>query len=102
MYQKKVEEWQDLFMVLCHMIHGQPSRGTGLFSLKWKNTWNTARGFYILDGAVMTVTEYHKGQNRQQAPRVLARFLPVEVEDYWWGIWRCVIVPLLLAGCRRT
>ncbi|KAL8679402.1 MAG: hypothetical protein Q9186_004313 [Xanthomendoza sp. 1 TL-2023] len=78
-YQEAVEKWLDLFLVLCHLTQGQPARGTELFSLKWKNTVNTARGFYVMDGTIMTVTEYHKGQNRQQAPRMLARFLPAAI-----------------------
>ena len=36
-------------------------------------------GLFIIDGHVMLIIDYHKGQNQSEAPRVIPYILPVDV-----------------------
>ena len=54
-------------------------RGTELASLKITNSWSSLRNFFIIKGAVITLTEYNKSQAVTETPTVVARYLPPSV-----------------------
>jgi superfamily II DNA or RNA helicase len=78
-YHKAVDEFLAMLFVLIHLTSGMPARGTEVTSMKIANTMATTRNFYIHDGQVMTVTEYHKPQAITGAPMVISRWLPAAV-----------------------
>lgn len=78
-YIDRVENFLDMLMFLCHALGGMPARGTEFMSLKIRNSWTTMRNFYVVDGTLMFLTEYHKSQGRTEMPKLIPRFVPRQV-----------------------
>jgi len=78
-YIDHVENFLDRLMFLCHTLGGMPARGTEFATLKIRNSWTTMRNFYVVNGTLMFLTEYHKGQSRTESPKLIPRFVPQEV-----------------------
>ncbi|OBT70934.1 hypothetical protein VF21_10104 [Pseudogymnoascus sp. 05NY08] len=61
-YQRHVERFLELLLILIHLCAGQPSRATEILGLRWKNTANGGvRNVIIENGLVGLVGQYHKG-----------------------------------------
>ncbi|PON19994.1 hypothetical protein TGAM01_v211133 [Trichoderma gamsii] len=78
-YLKSVDRFKELFMLSAHMGGGAPARGDKLGGLRWVNGINRDRGVFIIDGEMVTVTQYHKSLAHFDAPKVIPRFLPPRV-----------------------
>lgn len=39
-----------MFAVLCHLLGGQPARGTEMATLRWRNSVDEQRGVYWVNG----------------------------------------------------
>jgi hypothetical protein len=61
-YQRHVERFLELLLVLIHLCGGQPSRAPEILGLRWKNTANGGvRNIIMENGLVGLVAQYHKG-----------------------------------------
>ncbi|PNP37241.1 hypothetical protein TGAMA5MH_10863 [Trichoderma gamsii] len=78
-YLKSVDRFKELFMLSAHMGGGAPARGDELGGLRWVNGINRDRGVFIIDGEMVTVTQYHKSLAHFDSPKVIPRFLPPRV-----------------------
>lgn len=78
-YLKSVDRFKELFMLSAHMGGGAPARGDELGGLRWVNGINRDRGVFIIDGEMVTVTQYHKSLAHFDSPKVIPRFMPARV-----------------------
>jgi superfamily II DNA helicase RecQ len=83
-----IRRFQELLLVLVHLCCGLPPRGSEILSCKHSNTPNSRRNFFIEDGMVVFVTEYHKGYSISGSTKIIHRYLPREVGElfvyYMW------------------
>ena len=69
-----------LLMILVHWSAGEPARGTELVGLKYVNSGDSRRNFYIIHERVVMVTaEGGKTEGMADVPKVIARYLPIAV-----------------------
>ncbi|KAL6689612.1 P-loop containing nucleoside triphosphate hydrolase protein [Trichoderma pleuroticola] len=78
-YLKSVDRFKELFMLSAYIGGGAPARGDELRGLRWVNGINRDRGVFIINGEMVTVTQYHKSLAHFDAPKVIPRFLPPRV-----------------------
>ncbi|RFU71790.1 recq family helicase, partial [Trichoderma arundinaceum] len=78
-YLKSVDRFKELFLLSAHMAGGAPARGDEIGGLRWVNGINRDRGVFIIDGEMVTVTQYHKSLAHFDSPKVIPRFLPPRV-----------------------
>ena len=88
-YQRHVERFQELLLILMHLCGGQPSRAPEILGLRWKNTPNGGvRNIFIEQGMVAFVAQYHKGYRSSGNIKIIHRYLPKEVREllvyYLW------------------
>src|SRR5204862_3497742 len=61
-YQRQVERFQELLLILMYTSGGQSARVLELLGIRWKNTeQGGVCNIFIEDGLVAFVTTYHKG-----------------------------------------
>ena len=62
-YFRKVKQFKEELVVLCHLTAGAPARGPELFSVMHENGQDSRaqRGVFLNDGMVEMVIPYHKG-----------------------------------------
>lgn len=84
-----IAQFREKLLVAMHITGGQPARGTELLSVRHCNTWKGShRNVFIEDGAVVFVTEYHKGYALSGDVKVIHRYLPKEVGALLvWYLW---------------
>lgn len=88
-YLAKVYSFLKDLLVLVHITGGQPARGPELLSIRHRNTQQGGtRNVFVVDGAVMVKTVYHKGYNVSRKAKHICRFLPPAVSEmmvsYLW------------------
>lgn len=81
-YQRHVERFLELLLILIHLCAGQPSRATEILGLRWKNTANGGvRNVIIENGLVGLVGQYYKGYRSSGNIKIIHRYLPWEVGE---------------------
>ncbi|OBT70930.1 hypothetical protein VF21_10099 [Pseudogymnoascus sp. 05NY08] len=61
-YQRHVEQFLELLLILIHLCAGQPSCATEILGLRWKNTANGGVQNVIIENRLVgLVGQYHKG-----------------------------------------
>ena len=88
-YQRSIDRFRELLLVLFHLCGGQPARAPELLGLRWKNTsQGGTRNIFIENGLVAFVTGYHKGYRSSGNIKIIHRYLPREVAEllvyYLW------------------
>ena len=88
-YERQVERFQELLLILMHMCGGQSARAPELLGIRWKNTeQGGVRNIFIEDGLVAFVTTYHKGYRSSNNIKIIHRYLPREIGEllvyYLW------------------
>src|SRR5579862_7705534 len=88
-YQRNVNRFQELMLILMHMCAGQPGRAPEILGIRWKNTEQGGiRNIFIEDGLVAVVTGYHKGYRSSNNIKIIHRYLPQEIGEllvyYLW------------------
>ena len=86
---RKADTFLKRLLLLVHVTSGQPARGTELLSLRFQNTvLGHTRSVFMDDGAVSTVTAYHKGYSITGSTKIIHRYVPKEVGEllvyYLW------------------
>ena len=77
-YFRKVKQFKEELVVLCHLTAGAPARGPELFSVMHENGQDSRaqRGVFLNDGMVEMVIPYHKGFSFSQKVKIIYRYLP--------------------------
>ena len=79
-YFTSLESFRTDLAVLCHILGGQPARGTELLSIRHTNIANhDQRNIFIENGMVCLVTYWHKAQNITRESLIIYRYLPFEL-----------------------
>jgi len=78
--KKQCLEWlgrcrklQETLVVLCHLLGGQPARGSELATLRWRNSVEEQRGVYWVNGTVMLLAMYSKMRSITRRNRLIPR-----------------------------
>ena len=81
-YQRQVERFQELLLILIHTSGGQSARALELLGIRWKNTEQGGiRNIFIEDGLVTFVTTYHKGYRNSGNIKIIHQYLPREISE---------------------
>jgi RecQ family ATP-dependent DNA helicase len=88
-YQRQVERFQELLLILMHICGGQSARAPELLGIRWTNTeQGGVRNIFVEDGLVAFVTTYHKGYRSSGNIKIVHRYLPREIGEllvyYLW------------------
>ena len=59
-WMKDCKKLLEMLAVLCHLLGGQPARGSELVTLRWRNSVDEKRGVYWANGTVILITMYSK------------------------------------------
>ncbi|KAL9080122.1 MAG: hypothetical protein Q9157_001082 [Trypethelium eluteriae] len=78
-YLRQVEQWLEQLLASVHITSGQPARGTEITTMRHRNSFLQDRNIFVVDGQVMTVIRYHKSQSQWDKPKIVPRFLPVQL-----------------------
>jgi hypothetical protein len=90
-YERQVERFQELLLILMHICGGQAARAPELLGMRWKNTeQGSICNIFIENGLVAFVTAYHKGYRSSGNIKIIHRYLPREIGElliyYLWLI----------------
>jgi hypothetical protein len=66
----------ETLIVLCHVLGGQPARGTELATLRWRNAIDEQRGVYWANGTIMLLVMYSKTRSITGRNKLIPRFMP--------------------------
>jgi hypothetical protein len=81
-YLKQANTFLELLLLLFHILGGQPSLGTELFSLQLRNTIHgLRRNIFIENGLVNFVSFYHKGYSVSGSSKIIHRYLPEAINE---------------------
>jgi superfamily II DNA helicase RecQ len=91
-YQRHVEQFLVLLLLLFHLCGGQPGRAPEILGLRWKNSrQGGVRNIIVENAMVAFVTGYHKGYRNSGNVKIIHRYLPREVGELFvyfvWLIW---------------
>ena len=59
--------------MLCHILGGQPARGTELATLRWRNSVDEQRGVYWVNGTIMLLAMYSKMRSKTRRNKLIPR-----------------------------
>ena len=88
-YQRHVDRFKELLLILMHICGGGLARGLEILGIRWKNTEQGGiRNIFIENGLVTFVTGYHKGYRSSNNIKIIHRYLPREIGEllvyYLW------------------
>jgi hypothetical protein len=63
----------EMLAVLCHILGGQPARGTELATLRWRNGVDEQRGVYWVNGTIMLLAMYSKMRSITRKNKLIPR-----------------------------
>lgn len=78
---KRTKKLLEMLMILCHILGGQPARGTELATLRWKNGIHQQRGIYWSNGTIMLLGIYSKLRGITDRDKTIPRYLYVDLFD---------------------
>lgn len=82
-YLMKDDEYKGLMSLAVHIAGGGPARGRELLGIRHTNAAQNMRNAFITDGQVMVVTAYHKSQAITGKQKVIPRFLPSRIGQFF-------------------
>ena len=91
-YFAQVKVFKEELIVLYHLSAGGPGRGPEVMSIPFKNApdGTVHRGFFVHDGMVESVSDYHKGASSSGTSKIVHRFVAKEVGEvivmYLWAV----------------
>ena len=88
-YQRRVDRFLELMLVIMHMVGGQPPRATEILGMRYCNTSNGGfRNIIVHKGQLCYVAAYHKNYRSSERIKVIHRYLPRAVGEllvrYLW------------------
>jgi RecQ family ATP-dependent DNA helicase len=91
-YQRHIQQFLVLLLLLFHLCGGQPGRAPEILGLRWKNSRQGGiRNIIMENGLVAFVTGYHKGYRSSGNIKIIHRYLPREVGELFvyfvWLVW---------------
>lgn len=94
-YMQQTNAFLRHLLLLVHMTGGQPTRGTELLVLRWRNSHTCdIRNITLENGLVCFITSYHKNYSTTNSTKIIHRYLPVEVSELLvYYIW--LVIPFL-------
>jgi hypothetical protein len=78
-WMKKCKQLLGMIATACHLLGGQPGRGTEMATTRWKNSVDELRGVYWAQGTVVLLGQYSKTRSITSQNRMIPRFLPPEL-----------------------
>ena len=70
---KRCKKLLELLAVLCHLLGGQPARGSELATLRWRNSVDEQRGVYWVNGTIMLLAMYSKTRSITRKNKLIPR-----------------------------
>ena len=70
---KRCKKLLEMLAVLCHILGGQPGRGSELATLRWRNSVDEQRGVYWVNGTVMLLAMYSKMRSITRKNKLIPR-----------------------------
>jgi hypothetical protein len=70
---KRCKKLLEMLVVLCHLLGGQPARGSELATLRWRNSVDEQRGVYWVNGTVMLLAMYTKTRSITRRNKLIPR-----------------------------
>jgi hypothetical protein len=70
---KRCKKLLEMLAVLCHLLGGQPARGTELATLRWRNSVDEQRGVYWANETIMLLAMYSKTRSITRHNRLIPR-----------------------------
>ena len=80
-YLHEKKRFLELLMLLFHLTGGQPGRSWKVGSIKFRNTQNAKRNFYVMNGKAFFYTEYHKARSTLYVSYHIVRYLSRRVRE---------------------
>jgi superfamily II DNA helicase RecQ len=81
-YQRRIERFLELILVILHMVGGQPPRATEILGMRYCNTSNGGfRNIVIYKGQVCYIAAYHKNYRSSEQIKLIHRYLPREMGE---------------------
>jgi hypothetical protein len=72
-WMKKCKQFLGVLATACYLLSGQPSRGTEMATLRWKNSVDEQRGLYWAQGTVLLLGQYSKLRSMSSQNRLIPR-----------------------------
>lgn len=79
-YLDNHQKFLQQLLVLCHILCGQPPRGSEILTLRIKNTATVPRNLFLIGGELVITLSYHKNQSVMRKENYIPRFLPNEIK----------------------
>ena len=76
---KKCKQLLQMMATACHLLGGQPARGTEMATTRWRNSADELRGVYWAQGTIVLLGQYSKTRSQTSQNRMIPRFLPPEL-----------------------
>jgi hypothetical protein len=70
---KRCKKLLEMLAVLCHILGGQPARGSELATLRWRNSVDEQRGVYWVNGTIMLLAMYSKMRSITRQNKLIPR-----------------------------
>ena len=88
-YQKRLERFLELLLLIMHTLGGQPPRATEILGMRYCNSSNGGfRNILIHRGLVCFVAAYHKNYRSSEQVKIIHRYLPRAVGELLvWYLW---------------
>ncbi|EGX50726.1 hypothetical protein AOL_s00054g994 [Orbilia oligospora ATCC 24927] len=79
-YERTVEEFLGLILLLVHISVGPSARGSEILTTRYSNT-QSLRNLFVYEGTILISICYHKAQNMTQQQRYVHRSLPPQLSQ---------------------
>jgi len=70
---KRCKKLLEIFSVLCHVLGGQPARGSEFTTLRWRNSVDEDRGVYWVNHTIMLLATYSKTRSITRRNKLIPR-----------------------------
>ena len=74
-WMKKCKQLLEILATACHLLGGQPARGTELATLRWTNSADEQRGVYWHNGTILLLGQYSKTRSHSSQNRLIPRYI---------------------------
>jgi hypothetical protein len=70
---RRCQKFVETLAVLCHLLGGQPARGSEFITLRWRNAIDEQRGVYWVNGSVILLAIYSKTRSITRKNKLIPR-----------------------------
>jgi hypothetical protein len=70
---RRCKKLSEMLAVLCHLLGGQPARGTEFVTLRWRNSVDEQRGVYWANGTIRLLAMYSKLRSITRKNKLIPR-----------------------------